>query len=580
MGKPFGNIFGEEIIVSQSVIKHPLHEHDTAVGVRSPWIFICILLLGIGLLFVRLFYVTVYQGERYQKLAAENRIAEKRIVAPRGIVYDRSGSRLIRNIPVFKGNDGISYFEEAPASSTAHLSESITRQYIYTDLFAHIIGFIGEASKDEIGENSAMIKAGDIVGKMGVEKIYDVLLRGKDGKELTEVDATGQKVRVLGRIEPAAGKPLTLTLDSTIQKTAQDALSGKTGAIIASVPQNGEILALYSSPSFDPNRFIQEKELEDILKDKNQPLFNRAIAGRYPPGSTFKIVTALAALENGTVGKDTKVEDAGTIHVGEFSYGNWYFLQYGKIEGFLNIVEALKRSNDIFFYKTGETLGIEKLAAMAKKVGIGTSLNIDLDTEGVGVMPDPVWKKEVKGENWYLGDTYHVAIGQGDLLTTPLEVNTWTNVIANGGKLCAPHVVQVQSSIFKVQSECKDLGFRKETIELIREGMKQACEVGGTGWPLFKFKVQSSKIRADGIDFFQVPESTSSGKPWVSIPVACKTGTAEFGDKLDRTHAWFTMFAPVYNPQISITVLVEGGGEGSSVAAPIAKKMLEEWFGR
>lgn len=186
--------------------------------------------------------------------------------------------------------------------------------------------------------------------------------------------------------------------------------------------------------------------------------------------------------------------------------------------------------------------------------------------------------KKERGEDWYLGNTYHIAIGQGDILATPLQVNTWTNVIASGGKLCQPHLTKDQRSIRQLadkdQNElCKDLEIKKENIELIREGMKEACAVGGTGYPLFDFKVQSAKIKTDNVDFFEAKESTVSAKPYVGIPVACKTGTAEYGDlKNSKTHAWFTVFAPVYNPQITITVLVEGGGEGSTVAAPMAKK--------
>ncbi|MCL4382428.1 penicillin-binding transpeptidase domain-containing protein, partial [Patescibacteria group bacterium] len=259
------------------------------------------------------------------------------------------------------------------------------------------------------------------------------------------------------------------------------------------------------------------------------------------------------------------VEDTGVITIGPYKYPNWFWLQYGKTDGLLNIVTALKRSNDIYFYKVGEWVGVEKLAQWAGKMGVGKILGIDLPGEAAGVMPTPEWRKKTRGDEWYLGDTYHLAIGQGDLQVTPLQANFWTNVIANGGKLCRPTLLKNQ--------DCKDLGLKKETIGLIKEGMKEACSTGGTGWPFFEFKVQSSEFGER------------------KISVACKTGTAEYGDPQNKTHAWFTVFAPLPaeksakaapadEPELTITVLVEGGGEGSNVAAPIAKKILEEWFNR
>ncbi|MBI3379441.1 hypothetical protein HY029_01655, partial [Candidatus Gottesmanbacteria bacterium] len=393
---------------------------------------------------------------------------------------------------------------------------------------------------------------------------------------LSEVDATGAEVRVLGSQQPTAGKNLTLSIDIELQKIASQELNGKKGAVVVENPKTGEILALYSSPSFDPNRLIRSDSVEELFADKDKPFFNRVISGLYPPGSTFKIVLALSALQSGAVDKDTQFEDTGILHVGQFSFGNWYFLQYGKKEGMVDIVTAIKRSNDIFFYKAGETTGIDTISRWGKKMGLGSTLGIDISDEAAGTMPDPAWREKIKGESWYLGDTYHVSIGQGDLQVTPLQVNAWTNVIADDGKLCQPYLNKDKKNI------CKDLGIKKETISLIKEGMREACSPGGTGWPLFNFAIpaasDSGKIKIDGIDFTDSPISTISGKRMIGISTACKTGTAEFGDPQNRTHAWFTVFAPVANPQISVTVLVEGGGEGSNVAAPIAKKILEKWF--
>jgi penicillin-binding protein 2 len=295
------------------------------------------------------------------------------------------------------------------------------------------------------------------------------------------------------------------------------------------------------------------KSISQILLDQeNQPLLNRAISGTYPPGSTFKLVTAAAGLEDKIIHKNFVIEDTGIFSVGSFSFSNWYSTQYGKTDGEVNVVKAIQRSNDIFFYKLAELVGVDKLSSFAEKFGLGKKLGIDLGGEQSGTVPTQEWKKKVIGENWYLGDTYHYGIGQGFLLTTPLQVNAWTQAIANGGILYKPHLLlNTKYSILNTKF------LSTETISLIKEGMIGACSTGGIAWPLFDFKVK--------------------GKP---ISIACKTGTAQHGGEETMPHAWITLFAPSDNPQIIVTVLSESSGEGSNVAAPIAKKILEEWFGR
>ncbi len=560
MNEVFGGIFGEDIIKSKHKRKtgYKIFPHDLYNSGSRMLLLSVILFFGLGILLARLVSLTLVEGIRYKTLASENRIREVKVDAPRGIIYDRMGNILVRNTPVFKKSNTEIFFEKKPSSASGEFLEGIVRDYIYGSLFAHVVGFTGEVSEEEIKDQRSKIKnnefdykSGDIVGKTGIEKEYDKILRGIDGKELVEVDATGNKVRVMGRLSPKSGNNLNVTLDLKLQQVAFDALKDKKGAIVATIPETGEVLVLYSSPSFDPNNFIRGSNLDEILQnEEDRPLFNRVVSGTYPPGSTFKLITSVAALESGAINKDTEIEDTGVLTVGSFSFGNWYFSRYGRKEGMLNIVGAIRRSNDIFFYKIGELTGIDTIALWARKMGTEKVTGIDIEGEAKGVMPDSEWVKRVRDEDWYLGNTYHVAIGQGDILATPIQVNAWTNVIANNGRVCRPHLIKSQISNLKSQNECKDLGIKEETIDLVREGMRQACATGGTGWPLFNFK----------------------------IPTACKTGTAEFGDPKDKTHAWFTVFAPVYNPQISITVLVEAGGEGSNVAAPIAKKMLEEWF--
>lgn len=572
----FGAIFNEQISAGKKLRGTlPVDKSESGQNLKRPLFFIAIFIFGMGILLARLFSLTILEGSRLRKLASENRIREEKITAPRGIIYDRNGVALVRNIPVFSDLVGNIFYEDKPATPGAQLVESIGREYIIGDSASHVIGFIGQTSQKELEKGEH--KLGDLVGKLGIEQSYDSILAGVDGKRLFEVDAIGTKARVLGQVNPKPGENIHLSVDSNLQRVARSQLQGNKGAVIATNPYTGEVLALFSSPSFDPNKLIRGQDLETTFSNPDEPFFNRAISGQYPPGSVFKIITAIAALESRAINKDTKIEDVGILQVGKFSFGNWYFNQYGKKEGYLDIVGALRRSNDIFFYKTGELTGIETLAGWARKLGVSRISGIDISGEEMGVMPDPAWIKEMKREDWFLGNTYHVAIGQGDLLTTPLQVNSWTNVIANGGKLCKPHLALDSSTL---KDPCIDLAVKKETLDLVREGMKQACSPGGTGWPLFNFKVKNEKLKIDGMDFLDSPKSTQSGKFVVEIPVACKTGTAEFGDPKGRSHAWFTVFAPVYNPQISVTVIVEGGGEGSSVAAPIAKKILEEWFSR
>lgn len=504
--------------------------------------FYLLLFAGFGILLVRLFVLQIVQGAYWRDLAEGNRIRVEKIPALRGVVYDRNDKLLVRNTP-----EG--------------------REYLYPEILAHVLGYIGQASPEEVEDFG--YKLGDWVGKMGIEKQYDLLLRGADGGVLEEVDAGGKQIRLLGKKEPQNGESLKLTIDLGLQQKAWEVIKDAKGAVVVSKPQTGEILVLLSSPSFDPNIFTQHrKEIENILSNKDQPMFARSISGLYPPGSTFKIVSAIAGLQEGKINESTQVEDTGKLNVGIWSFGNWYFLQYGKTEGWLDLVNALKRSNDIFFYRVGEWLGIEKLSAWAKKMGYGQATGIDLPGEAGGLVPDKTWKKEVKGETWYLGDDFITAIGQGDLLATPLQVNTATSIFAANGQLCRPYLWG--------EKICRNLGIKQEYLDLVKEGMKGACSEGGTGWPLFNFKVKNENIKFDKNNFFGPTASDSADT--IYIPVACKTGSAEATGKENKSHAWFTAFAPIEDPEIVVTVLVENGGEGSSVAGPLTKEILKWWF--
>ena len=563
-----------------------------------------VLFISTILLLTKLFYLQIIKGSDFRVLSDSNRIRTQVIHAPRGVIFDRNGIPLVLNKPGFrqvnKDKSSLITREQALsliAKGDKSLEVDTLREYSYKEGLSHVLGYTGQISKEEVeSEEFNDYRGTDWIGKSGIERQYEHILRGTDGKQLVEVDAMGKKVRPLGVNDPISGQDITLTIDSKLQQAAYDAVKNvKKGAVIVSTPQ-GEILAMLSKPSFDPNLFTLDKtyrtatdsahkNIQDILSDsQNQPLLNRAISGTYPPGSTFKIVTAATGLADKIIDENYRIRDSGVIRVGKFSFANWYYTGYGRTEsGALNVVRALSRSNDIFFYKLAEKVGVDKLSEMAEKFGLGEELGIDLGGEAKGLVPTKQWKKNVIGESWYLGDTYHYGIGQGFVLTTPLQVNSWTEVIANGGSLYEPHLFKNQSfgSAQDAKSKIKNQKLLNEkTISLIRQGMVESCSPGGVAWPLFNFRVKNSELRIDGKNILEVKQASgsASAKDLREVKVACKTGTAQHGGEKTLPHAWITLFAPAYNPEIVITVLNEESGEGSNEAAPIAKKILEAYF--
>jgi len=505
------------------------------------------------ILFLRLFQLTVVKGNYYQHLARQNRLRELYIEAPRGKVIDRKGLTIAENLPAD--------IQQNKARLTSK------RVYKETQAVAPLIGYQQIADQNEIKNDACLNKLtlGDQIGKKGVEKIYDCLLRGRPGVKAIEVDAKGNYLKTLMVVPPIPGQTLQLALDLELQKKAYQLLEGKKGAVVAVKPATGEILALVSTPSFDPLK------VEKYLSDQDKPLFNRATEGTYPPGSLFKLVVAAGALEEKVIDEKTEFEDTGSVQAGPITFGNWYFLQYGKTEGMVNVIKGIQRSNDIFFYKTGGRLGPEKIKIWAEKFGYGHTFNFGLD-QSEGLIPSPFWKEEVLKEKWYLGDTYNFSIGQGYILITPLQATLATASIANNGYFCEPELLKIKDQRSKIKS-CKKLPISDKTLTLIQEGMEKACSPGGTGWPLFNFKVSSfAKATED--------KQSSSSASLRSIPTACKTGTAESQSKDKNPHAWFTVYAPFDKPEIALTVLVENGGQGSDIAGPIAKEILKTYFER
>lgn len=541
------------------------------------------------LMILRLFTLQVVRASYYSRLSDENRIRTVLIPAPRGIILDRKGEALVRNVPAFNVlKDGkIEWLARDEAlkrvSKGENVLATVKREYVHKDLFAHVIGYVGQISSEEVllpdFENYGL---SDFTGRMGLEEQYEKLLHGQNGRQLYEVNARGERIRLLGEQAPVAGSVLKTTLDADIQKAAVDAMKDiEKGAVIVSDPRNGSVLALFSKPSFDPNLFTREstyepagdyKKKEDILLDDTKfPLLNRVIAGVYPPGSTYKIITSLAALSEKTISENTEYEDTGVLSIGGSNFGTWNYLESGRKEGFMDVKQALVRSNDIFFYQASRKLGVDKLSSWSRTLGLGVKTGIDLPGEVVGTVPSPSWKEKNVEEQWYLGDTINMSIGQGFLEATPVQVNLFTQFIANGGTFYKPHILDGDVEVIKENI------VEEEYIDIVKEGMRGACEPGGTGYPLFNFKVENPYLNIDGIDYVK---PASAGANMVQVVTGCKTGTSESHGVDAEPHAWFTIFAPYYNPEVAITVLVENGGQGSEVAAPIARDIMKVYFER
>ncbi len=459
----------------------------------------------------------------------------------------------------------------APEFKGFVVENNAIRDYKDALAFSHLAGYTGKITAAELekypDDNYAL---NDYIGKTGLEAQYEDFLRGINGRKQTEIDAQGNFKRTLAEVPAINGNNVKLNIDYDLQKVLYDSLVKMTtkfrapkAAAVVTNPQTGEVLALISMPSFDNNMFargIKQGEYAPLINDPNSPLLNRVVAGTYPPGSTVKPMMAIAALSEGIVTPETKILDDGVIRVGSFTY-------YGYERAGLGIVDvysAIARSSDIYFYTVGggnpktsvkEGLGPERIAQYLRKFKMGEKLGIDLPGEKPGLVPDTAWKKAVKNEPWYLGNTYHYVIGQGDLLVTPLQVNSWTATIGNGGKVMQPYILdQVEDKNGKVLAEgqSKVLAeniFDPKYIKVAQDGMRQTVLMG-----------------------------SGSTLQNVGVEVSGKTGTAQFDARdLSLTHAWWTSYAPSVNPQIALTVLVESSGEGHAVAVPVAKDVYTWW---
>ncbi len=535
-------------------------------------------------LFIRLFDTQLLNGKFYHTLAVGNKSYRIDLPSKRGVFLDRYGSPLVFNKPIYYQLDSDRSLysnqtritsEEAlvVASKNADLLRTKTeREYLFPQATAPVLGYVGKVSEDDLRSDSSL-DISDKIGKFGLEKELQDFLRGGKNYQVFEINALGEKQRLLKQKMGIAGQNIMTTIDPYLSQVALEAMGEDRGAVVILDAKNGEILSLVSTPTFDSSvlseSFLDEKKekarilkIGEFFSNPQQLFFNRAISGLYPPGSVFKLMTALIGLEEKKIDQGTSVIDDGVLKVGDYSYANWYFTQFGKKEGEISLLRAIARSNDIYFYKVAEWVGPEKLKEMAEHFGLGKKTGIQLQAEASGVIPDPTWKQKVIGERWFLGNTYHMGIGQGDILVTPIQVAQMIQAVANNGRLCSPTLLTLNNN-FVDQHNCQEVGVLEDNLNLILEGMLQACSKGGTGFPFFSV---NASVMSTG--------QSLTAKEWLGNgAVACKTGTSEFGgvdeNGYRKTHGWFASIISTANllesNKVGVSMIDDKGAVSTSL---------------
>ena len=575
---------------------------------------LCLVLFAI--LLGRMMYLQLWRGEYYTKQSDGNRLRQSRIIAPRGLVYDKDGKELVNNLPGYavvlqkqsdykpetlehisqlldipivdikkKIKESRNYYEPILLKNNVSqemvtkieeqrrympevmLSVQPIRNYPYKELAVHALGYVGEVSSYEIAKGLFKnVTQGSIVGKSGLEKSYDKILRGEDGSFMEEVDVAGNVVKHYDSVQPVPGKNLQLTLDFRLQKALEEftdkhlaylrnsglAPRARAAAVVALDPRNGAVRAMVSRPGYDPNLFvhgISSKDWDRINNDDAYPLNNKVISGEYPPGSTFKIVTGSAAFELNKVGLSEPIFDGG-FHPLVPTMGN----AGGEVLGWLTFISALAMSDNVYFYELGNRVGIDNIAKYARIYGFGQKTGIDLEGESRGLVASKQVKREIWDEDWRLGDTFNAAIGQGFNLTTPIQLSVMLSIVANGGIKYQPYLVDSilnsDGTLFEKpkRAEGKHIDVSQQTIDYMRQGMSATTQEGGTA-----------------SYFSQLPK-----------PIAGKTGTAE--NSHGRDHGLFVAYGPVDDPELVVVCIVEQGGFGSTAAGPIVYRAFEEFF--
>ncbi len=583
-----------------------------------------IILFFLIVIMLRLWSLQVVNGENYKQKAYKNRVRVRELAAPRGHILDRYGREIVTNKPSFNVTmiqedstdvsdtlerlapvlgvevselwNKIREAEDTPRYLPVTLKEDIdwqtlaylenhnyefsgirtevkpVRVYHYGDLAANVIGYLGSISKKELAAaDRSIYSGGDIIGKRGLERLREADLRGEKGRSLTEVNNRGFEQQLLEKIKPLPGREVRLTLDVDLQQVAESfmAAGDKSGAVVAMEVNTGRVLAAASSPSIHIEDFvggISKKKWQALLDNPKHPLLNKVVQAAYPPGSTYKMITALAGLAKGVIDKDTVIYCPGRYRFGNRTYRCWKHSGHGPV----NLNKAISQSCDVYFYQVGQRVGVDALAEFAKKFGLGTRSGIEMEYEKRGVVPTKKWKKKNRKSKWQEGETLSVAIGQGFNLMTPLQICLMTSVLANNGTLYKPQLVEevinpegvsIEKFTPKIISQMKGYD---HYFDLIRKGMEEVVQ-GKRG--------TARKLRIEG------------------LRIAGKTGTAQVvkiaqyrGLKDEdipykyRDHAWFTCYAPADNPEIAVTVLVEHGLHGASGAGPIARAVLNQYF--
>jgi len=558
----------------------------------------------------RLYYLQFVHGEEFKLQAEGNRAKMQLIIPPRGIISDRYGTALAMNhvnyrlviepdvkakaretlkrlivlmglsekevktlsdainrrkvgIPILV-REHLSWDEVAriqynlPELSVATIDEGQWRHYPFADHSSHLLGYVGKVSPTEVKAKTdqPLMKVPDMkIGKNGIELLYEEKLQGKAGAKQMEVNAAGSPIRELDRKPPTAGDPLPLTIDNRLQEYCVERLGEESGAVVVMNVHTGEVLALVSVPAFDPNEFskgIRNNYYESLKANKKVPLMNKAISGQYPPGSTFKMVTGLAGLKSGKFNANTRIYCNGGFYLGNHPFGCWKREGHGS----MNMQQAIEQSCDVYFYTVARDIGIEALAAMSREFGLGEKSGLGLSGERAGIVPSPAWKLKAGRGGWNPGETINSAIGQGDTLTTPLQLAVMTARMVNGGKKVLPRLLLHEDD--KLMGE---VDIAPEFLALMRNGMHDV--VNGTHGTARGSKIEQEDYMFGGktgtsqVRKLLIPGQDQSKIPW------------EF-----RHHAWFVGYAPVGDPNICCSVIVEHGGGGASAAAPVARDVL------
>ena len=570
------------------------------------------------LLILRLWHLQILNQEDYRSMSENNRLRFVPVAASRGAIMDRNGKVLVSNRPSFslavipqevkdkealltqlssllrldrtemserweKGKGRAKYYPIVLASNITRDQVEIVeenrlmlpgvevemkpvREYSSGVLAAHLLGYIGEISENELNAKGfEQYNSGDYIGKIGIERALDNELHGGDGGRQLEVDARGRVLRTISETYPTVGNSVVLTIDAAVQKQAELAFGEQAGAAVALDVNSGEILAFVSKPGFDPALFsgkLAADKWKEYLGDKRHPLENKALTGQYPPGSTFKIITALAGLHEKKINDSTSITCTGSYNLGTSTFKCWN--KHG--HGVTSLKKSLRESCDVYYYQLGEKLGVDKIASAANAFKLGTPMGIGLQNEKAGLIPTAEWKQKRFGKRWYQGETLSVAIGQGYVLMTPIQMASMIATVANEGTVFRPHLVKrIVDADGKQLTEMRPevigtAGFSKESYRLVKQGLFAVVnESGGTGGMARMYDVR----------------------------VAGKTGTSQVVKMRDgnrgtpyqfRDHALFVAFAPYDKPEIAVAVVVEHGEHGGSAAAPIVARILRTYF--